>query len=254
MKIIAVYSIKGGVGKTSTAVNFAWYAAKKDIYTSLIDLDPQCACMQMLPQPSKDTSNISLGQWKKIDEKEKQDYFHFYLNKKLRFFQGDQSFRKLDTILESGEKGKGQLKELIPSASKKTKLQIIDSPPGLGRLSEALLFYADAILVPLNPSELSLKTLQQLYDFMALKGIDQSKLITFFNRVSYRKKMHKKFMQASPLPLEKRLSSYIPTAFAVEAMSDRRMPCVVSVRRTKLSSAYELLFDEVLRYTMVSSV
>lgn len=250
MNSIAVFSIKGGVGKTSTAVNLAWYLAKKGVRSSLVDLDPQCACRQMLPIIEGKMKSTNLSQWKKYSKKERQEQFAYYLEKNLSFFQGDQSFRKLETLLEPGEKGKAQLKELIPSPDKKVKLQIIDCPAGLGRLSEALLQFADTILVPLTPSELSLRTLEQLYDFMDQKNLDQSKLITFFNRVSYRKKLHQKFIRATPLPLEKRLSFYIPIAPAIESMSDRRMPCTSAIRRTKLLSAYELLFDEVLRHAL----
>ena len=250
MKSIAVFSIKGGVGKTSTAVNLAWYLAKQGVRSSLVDLDPQCACRQMLPVLEGKTKSSSLSQWKKYSKKERQAQFAYYLEKKLGFFPGDQSFRKLETTLESGETGKAQLQELIPPPDKKTQVQVIDCPAGLGRLSEALLQFADTILVPLTPSELSLRTLEQLYDFMDQKGLDQSKLITFFNRVSYRKKLHQKFIRATPLPLEKRLSFYIPVAPAIESMSDKRMPCTAGTRKTKLLLAYELLFDEVLRHAL----
>ena len=43
MKIIAVYAIKGGVGKTATAVNLAYLSANSGLKTLLWDLDPQGA-------------------------------------------------------------------------------------------------------------------------------------------------------------------------------------------------------------------
>ena len=43
MKTIALYSIKGGVGKTAAAVNLAWLAASEGTPTLMIDLDPQSA-------------------------------------------------------------------------------------------------------------------------------------------------------------------------------------------------------------------
>ena len=43
MKTLALYSIKGGVGKTAAAVNLAWLASKQGASTLIIDLDPQSA-------------------------------------------------------------------------------------------------------------------------------------------------------------------------------------------------------------------
>ena len=43
MKVLATYNIKGGVGKTSTAVNLAYLAAREGRRTLLWDLDPQAA-------------------------------------------------------------------------------------------------------------------------------------------------------------------------------------------------------------------
>ena len=43
MKVIATYNIKGGVGKTATAVNLAWLAAQEGAPTLIWDLDPQGA-------------------------------------------------------------------------------------------------------------------------------------------------------------------------------------------------------------------
>lgn len=41
MQIIAFFNLKGGVGKTTSAVNIAWQAAREGIPTLLWDLDPQ---------------------------------------------------------------------------------------------------------------------------------------------------------------------------------------------------------------------
>ena len=41
MKVLACYSMKGGVGKTASAVNIAWFAAAAGLRTLLVDMDPQ---------------------------------------------------------------------------------------------------------------------------------------------------------------------------------------------------------------------
>jgi cellulose biosynthesis protein BcsQ len=56
MEIIAFFNLKGGVGKTTSAVNIAWHAANEGIPTLLWDLDPQGASSWLLRSKSKKES------------------------------------------------------------------------------------------------------------------------------------------------------------------------------------------------------
>ena len=99
MRIYATYNIKGGVGKTTTAVNLAYLAAESGLRTVLWDLDPQGAASFMFrvkPRVKGGGKALILGK-RSLDETIKGTDFD-----NLDLIPADFTYRNMDLLLDSG--------------------------------------------------------------------------------------------------------------------------------------------------------
>jgi len=160
VKIIGVYSIKAGVGKTSSTVNLAYLAAAGGHRTLVWDLDPQgAASYYFRVKPKIKGGGRALLRGKRpLDDVIKGTDFEL-----LDLLPSDFSYRNMDILLE-GEKKKptGQLRRLLRPLVGEYDYVLFDCPPSISLMSENIFRAADALLVPLIPSTLSARTLTQL--------------------------------------------------------------------------------------------
>src|SRR5690348_9539161 len=108
MKTVAVYNVKGGVGKTATAVNLAWLSAAGGHETLLWDLDPQGGASWYLQGPETGAAA------KKIVDGDAPlaDLLQPTRHDKLSLIPADLSYRSFDTLLRKVEPREG-LKSLL---------------------------------------------------------------------------------------------------------------------------------------------
>src|SRR5210317_348826 len=100
MRIIAFYNLKGGVGKTASAVNIAYLAAQSNLRTVLWDLDPQGAASWYLTTDDTKTyksKKLLKGKVRAADLAVETVY------DRLTLVPADLSYRKFDTELETLE-------------------------------------------------------------------------------------------------------------------------------------------------------
>ena len=193
MRIIASYNLKGGVGKTTAAVNLAYLSSAAGHRTLLWDLDPQGAATYLLrvrPRVKGGSPKLVRGSWPMMEAVKGTDF------EDLDLLPADFTYRHMDIDLNGRPKPQRTLRRLLAPLSSEYDRVILDTPPSLSLVSENVIRAADVVLVPLIPTVLSVRTFDQLATFIdELKGRKPA-LRGFFSMVDRRRKLHK---ESSPL-------------------------------------------------------
>jgi len=246
MKVLALYSIKGGVGKTSSAVNLAFNAAQAGYRTLVWDLDPQGASsyyFRIKPKIKGGSKDLMAGK-RDLDELIKGTDFD-----NLDLIPADFSFRNLDLLLDDKKKPTRQLKKRLKPLADEYDFIFLDCPPNISLLSEAVFEAADLLLSPIIPTTLSLRTLAQLTEFIKDHDLTNLSLIPFFSMVDGRKNMHKDIMQQVLADYPAMLKTAIPYASDIERMGLDRKPLAAYSGKSRSARAYLELWQEILART-----
>ena len=242
MKIIAVTNIKGGVGKTTTAVNLSYLCAASGRATLLWDLDPQGAATYTLRGEPTDRASPKklLGGKRHLPELILQTE---YLN--LDLLPADFSYRNFDVHLSERKRPTERLLKMSRPLRETYSALFLDCAPGISLLSENVLRAADAIIVPLLPTPLSVRMLAQLRDFIIGEGWVDLKLLPFFSMVDRRRSLHWDIMESARGEFPSMLATEVPYWSEIERMSLRRAPLPAFARGSAAAQIYASLWAEV---------
>lgn len=242
VKIYATYNIKGGVGKTTAAVNLACLAAEDGLRTVLWDLDPQGAASFMFRvKPKVKGGGKALINGKRtLDEAIKgTDYDN------LDLIPADFTYRNMDLLLSEKNAESGQLGELLSPLAAEYDAVFLDCPPSISLMSENVLHAADVIVVPLIPTTLSVRTVEQLAEFLdGFKG-RRPTVVAFFSMVDKRKKLHQEITSQDFPERIIAAATAIPALSIIERMSTERAPVTVFAPRSAAARAYRGLWADV---------
>jgi chromosome partitioning protein len=240
VRTLATYSIKGGVGKTSAAVNLGALAAADGLRTVLWDLDPQGAASFLLRIKPK----VKGGGRRLIRERDPLAVMKGTDVEGLDLLPADFSYRNLDLELDRRKSPLKGVGRVLARLEDDYDLAILDCPPSISLVSESVFSAADLLLVPLVPATLSVRTLEQLRRFLA--GVDPPapEVLAFFSMVDRRKRMHRDLLASLPQELPGVAAAAVPSASVVELMGLRREPVVASAPRHKAAAAYAALWAE----------
>lgn len=242
MRTVAVYNLKGGVGKTATAVNLGFLAAGDGRRTLLWDLDPQGAAsfyLRVKPKVKGGGRKLVAGRTA-VDEVIRATAYPG-----LDLLPADFSYRSLDLALDDVKKPTRQLARTLEPMAVRYDLVLLDCPPSVSLVSEAVLRAADLLLIPVIPTTLSLRTLRQIEEFVEERGPRRLQLAPFFCQVDLRKRMHRELAAVPELQGEAFLRTVIPSASVVERMGVERAPLPSFAPSAPAALAFVALWREV---------
>jgi chromosome partitioning protein len=231
-KVIAVYSLKGGVGKTTMAVNVAVELARTHkLRTLLWDLDPQSAASFIL---GKEDGGKARAQSLFEKEVAPEKLIRPTQVEGLDLLAADSSLRGLDgRLLALGKKRR--LAKLIGAIADRYDRIILDCPPGLTETSEQVVRAANVIIAPLIPSALSRRALDEVVAHLKAEHKGHAPILPVYAMVDRRRSLHKS-------ALEMQLDwPTIPMASAAEQMAERRMPLALFAPTSPAALAFAAL-------------
>ncbi len=243
MKILSLCNIKGGVGKTTFAVNIAYHASQAGINTLLWDLDPQGSATYLLrvkPKLKADASDFVAGKSsiaKSINET------HWPL---LDVLPAEFGLRRLPSLLEERKHHSARLSKSARAFASGYDLVVVDSAPEASAVSENILNLSDLILVPVIPNQLSIKTFEKLLDFAERAAARKPRIVAAFNMVDRRRQLHKQLLNAHIGYDARFLRSYVPASSAIELMARNRAPLSAFNARSVGSTSFVELTSEAL--------
>ncbi len=245
MSIVALYHVKGGVGKTAAAVNLSYLASQEGDPVLLMDLDPQGSAsyyFRIRPSQRQRAKQLLKGKKTIEDNLKGTDYDG------LDALPSHMSYRNLDIALGGLKRSKRRLKDLLVPIEKEYRHIFLDSPPNITLVSENIFNTADILLIPVIPTTLSVLAYEKLWSFFGDKGLDRSKIVAFYSMVERRKKMHKEIV-GKPHPRKKKLlKTVIPYSVVVEKMGIHREPVARFAPDSNAALAYASLWNELKKF------
>jgi cellulose biosynthesis protein BcsQ len=241
--VIAVYSTKGGVGKTTTAVNLAWQAASEGRDVLLWDLDPQSAATWLLQvKPHLRGGAEALVRGKKPAHKAvRESKFD-----RIDVLPADNSYRDLDIALDAAKKSSSRVTDALKPLRKDYDVIILDTPPGASLVAENALRAADVVVLPVIPSPLGLRSLDQVREVIKDAG-GHIKLVAFLSQVDRRKRAHREAIDQLPALHKAIGDGFVGASVVVERMGEQRAPVGVYAPNSGSAKAFSDLWRRVRR-------
>lgn len=165
-KIISVVNQKGGVGKTTTAVNLGAYLAHLGKHVLLVDIDPQANATSGL---GIDHRELEHGVYEAlIGEKSIFDVIKYTAQERFRVAPATISLAGAGIDLVNMEEREFRLSKILEEVREEYDYIIIDGPPSLGLLTINSLVAANEVLIPIQSEYYALEGLSQLLNTINL--------------------------------------------------------------------------------------
>lgn len=241
MTTLALYSNKGGVGKTAAAVNLSYLAAQGGLRTLLVDLDPQSAAtfyFRVKPKLKRAARDFEGGKSLEAGIKAT-DY------ENLDLLPADFQLRNLDMAFAERKRSHKRLDLALRRFRKEFDLIVLDCPPTINILAENIFATADHLVVPIIPTTLSVRTYEQLLAHLGEKWLAGGRVLGYFSMVDARRALHRQVMADLREQHSGILDTSIPYLSAVEQMGLYREPVPAHAPDSPAARAYRALWEEI---------
>lgn len=249
MKRIAVYNIKGGVGKTTTSVNLACLLARQGLSVLLWDLDAQGGSSYFFQLQHKNA-----GQLQRLFDKRSNiyDLIQSTGSYQIDVIANDSEFSDLNMQQVSRMTALSYTNfEIIDLALHELKddfdVCIVDCPPGKSLLHENVFRAMDLMVVPNIPAPLSIYCNEMLLELLSKISNLRMSVLSFYNMVQVNKKMHHQYVFGSKELSEgiRQLNNYIPFYSEIEQITATRQSIFHQLKAAKSNAYYQFLWQEI---------
>jgi cellulose biosynthesis protein BcsQ len=240
--VLACYNLKGGVGKTTAAVNLGYAAAGAGQRVLVWDMDPQAAAtflFRIKPRVPGGGKGLLKGRHE-LDEFIKATNYPG-----LDLMPADFSYRKLERRMAARPQRGARLAELVLPARHEYDRVILDCAPAVSLVSENVFLAADALLIPLIPTYLSVRVYERLKTWFAKHPEFDVRLLPFFSMADRRRRLHRDTMRQAAQDHPELLSTCIWYSAVVERMGRQRAPLQECAPAHEISAAFNALWREV---------
>jgi len=241
MRALATYSVKGGVGKTTTAVNLAFEAGRAGVRVLVWDLDPQGAATYLLRGRPK----LRGGSRRLVGTSgELEPHIRATDLAGVDLVPADLSLRHLDLHLDKAKRPSHRLRELLEPVADGYDLLFLDCPPSISLASESVIATVDGLLVPVIPAPLASRTLAQVARLLRDQAEPPS-LLPILSMVDRRRSLHRELVDELTADWPQLLPTAVPAAAVVERMGVERAPVGLLAPRSVAAHAYRSLWADV---------
>lgn len=242
MRSLALFHLKGGVGKTTTAVHLAHLSAARGKSTLLWDLDPQAsASFVFRVSPARgDLARELLRGRVALDEAVRESDLEG-----LDVLPADLENARAERWLSEQDDPARPVREVLARLGERYERVLLDCPASLSPLCAGVFGAVQALLVPTIPTALSLRTLAGLLRHLREQRRAGLRVLPFFSMVDARKAQHRQvrdYARAQGLGF---LESEIPHAARIESVAARREVLTTSAPDSPQAQAFARLLDEV---------
>lgn len=244
MNIIACYNIKGGVGKTVTAVNLAYIASRQGAKTLLWDLDPQGAAsyyFQTEKTKNKRNAGSAMRQQSTISS-----HIESTPYKNLEIIPAGNSYQNLDQLLGQTKRSERKLSNVLQNIMRKYDFIFLDCLPNINMLSDNIFHSSDILLIPTPPSPMPLRTLAQIKKIKVDDPKRFPRLLPFFSMVDDSKPMHRSIMERATNQANGMLKTTVPYATDIERMGLERKPVALFSPSSPAARNYDIFWAELM--------
>lgn len=235
---IAIYSVKGGVGKTTLAANLAWCAAAMSGHRTLLwDLDAAGGSgflYGIAPDKSRRAETIFSHQ------RDPEGLIRPTGFEGLDILPSDESIRELGNQFVSIGKRK-RLAKLTGRLAANYRRIILDCPPVMNEVSAQAVRAADLVIVPLPPSPLSARALELVVQEVTANGKGHPPILPVLSMLDMRRSLHRQSREEHPdWPA-------IPHASAVEQCAVRQRPVGEFAPQCAAARSFAMLWSAIER-------